>query len=124
MKDLRNIIDDNNQAAAKAVVHSVQKPRKDYTASNNLKTLVSNNQLTEDQEVALTYFNVYHAGDAMELFKNVLNSKDPEDFSDTDIISILYHLLNFNSSDYVICDGYDGTVELLDKDTLQDILDY
>ena len=124
MKDLRNIIADNKWVAEKTVANPVKQERKGYTASIKLQTLVNNNQLTEEQEDALTELNVYQADDAMALFKDMLGAKDNGDFSETDIISTLYHLLDFEANDYVICEGYGGSAKLLDMDTLQDILDY
>ncbi|UKM63057.1 hypothetical protein [Levilactobacillus phage ENFP1] len=100
------------------------------TASENLQQLWDNDELTEAQQDNMMDFNVYQVADARDLFKEMLNENTSpfsreatNGLSDADIITTLYNLLKYSSVDYVICDGYNGIVELLDNDTLDDILD-
>ena len=98
------------------------------TASEKLQQLWDNEELTEEQQDNLMDYNVYQVDDARDLFKEMLE----EDYhghgytsglSEADIITTLYSLLKYSSDDYVVCDGYNGIVDLLDDDTLEDILD-
>jgi len=100
------------------------------TASEKLLQLLDNDELTEAQQDNMMDFNVYQVADARDLFKEMLNENTspfsrevPRVLSDADIITTLYNLLKYSSVDYVIFDGYYGTFELLDNDTLEDILD-
>ena len=100
------------------------------TASEKLQKLMDNDELTESQQYSLMDFNVYQVEDAMDLFKEMLknnnypfSSEVTSGLSDEDIITTLYNLLDYSSDDYVVCEGYNGTVDLLDDDTLDDILD-
>lgn len=95
------------------------------TASKKLQQLRDNDKLTEKQRDCLADHNVNRVDDARNLFKDMLkeNNYKYKNLSDADIITTLYNLLNYWSDDYVICDGDDGTVKLLDDDTLKDILD-
>jgi len=100
------------------------------TASEKLQQLWDNDKLTESQQDNLIDYNVYQVDTARDLYKEILK-ENTEPFSrevthglsDADIITTLYNLLKYSSVDYVICDGYNGIVELLDNDTLDDILD-
>ena len=93
------------------------------TASEKLQKMVDNDELTEDQQDLMVDFNVYTVDEAKDLFKEMLNNENKGDLSETAIIITLYNLLKYSDSDYVLCDVYNGTVELLDDDTLEDILD-
>lgn len=100
------------------------------TASEKLQQLINNDELTEAQQDSMMDFNVYQVGDARDLFKEMLNENNSpfsrevtNGLSDADIITTLYNLLKYSSDDYVLCDGYNGIVDLLDDDTLEDILD-
>ena len=93
------------------------------TASEKLQKMMDNDELTEDQQDLMVDFNVYTVDEAKDLFKEMLNNENKGDLSETAIIITLYNLLKYSDSDYVLCDVYNGTVELLDDDTLEDILD-
>jgi len=100
------------------------------TASEKLQKLMDNDELTESQQDNLLDFNVYQVGDARDLFKEMLNENTSpfsrevtNGLSDADIITTLYNLLKYSIDDYVLCEGYNGIVDLLDDDTLEDILD-
>lgn len=101
------------------------------TASEKLQQLFDNEELTEEQQDSMMDFNIYMVDDARELFKLMLNDETgtissrwyPSILSEADIITTLYNLLKYSASDYVLCDGYNGIVDLLDNDTLEDILD-
>jgi len=93
------------------------------TASEKLQQLFNNDELTEEQQDNLMDFNIYMVDEARDLFKGMLNNENKGGLSDADIITTLYNLLKYSDDDYVVCDGYTGNVELLDYDTLEDILD-
>ena len=93
------------------------------TASEKLQKMMDNDELTEDQQDLMVDFNVYTVDEAKDLFKEMLNNENKGGLSDEGIITTIYNLLEYSSDDYVVCEGYDGTVELLDDDTLGDILD-
>ena len=98
------------------------------TASEKLQQLWDNDELTEEQQDNLVDYNVYQVDDARDLFKEMLEEdyrshEYTGELSEADIITTLYNLLQYSDDDYVVCDGSNGTVELLDDDTLEDILD-
>ena len=93
------------------------------TASEKLQKMMDNDELTEDQQDSMMDFNVYMVDEARDLFKEMLNNDNKGGLSDADIITTLYNLLKYSSDDYAVCEGYNGTVVLLDDDTLDDILD-
>ena len=100
------------------------------TASEKLQKMMDNDELTEAQQDAMLDFNVYQVEDARDIFKHILNvntspfSREVTNrLSEADIITTLYNLLKYSSDDYVLCEGYNGIVDLLDDDTLEDILD-
>ena len=98
------------------------------TASEKLQQLWDNDELTEEQQDNLMDYNVYQVDDARDLFKEMLEEdyrsrEYTGELSEADIITTLYSLLKYSDDDYVVCDGSNGTVELLDDDTLEDILD-
>jgi len=93
------------------------------TANEKLQQLFNNDELTEDQQDSMVDFNVTRVDEARDIFKEMLNNENKGDLSETAIIITLYNLLKYSDSDYVLCDVYNGTVELLDDDTLEDILD-
>ena len=93
------------------------------TASEKIQKMVDNDELTEEQQDSMVDFNVFRVDEARGIFKEMLNNENKGVLSDVDIITTLYNLLKYSSDDYVVCEGYNGTVELLDDDTLDDILD-
>lgn len=94
------------------------------TASEKLQQLFDNEELTDEQQDLLMNFNVYGVDNARDLFKEMLNEGGCGylNLPEADIITTLYNLLKYSSDDYVVCDGYNGAVKLLDNDTLEDIL--
>lgn len=101
------------------------------TASEKLQQLIANDKLTNEQQDYIMYYNVSRVDDARDLSKNMLNYKISKTYgrwyqgelSKADIITTLYNLLKYSDSDYVTCDGYGGSVDLLDDDNLEDILE-
>ena len=94
------------------------------TASEKLAQLIENDKLTDEQRDNLVDWNIYQVEDARDLFKQMLsNDQDNGGLSEEAIITTLYNLINFDDEDFVVCEGYDGSVNLLDNDTLNDALD-
>lgn len=93
------------------------------TASEKLTELIENDKLTDEQQDNLMDWNVYQVEDARELFKQMLsNDQKKGGLSEEGIITTLYNLISFDDEDFVVCEGYDGSVDILDDDTLDDIL--
>ena len=95
------------------------------TASEKLQQLWNNDELTDEQQDNLADYNVNMVDDARDLCKDMLKENNYEyiSLSEDDIVTTLYNLLKYSDDDYVVCDGYGGTVKLLDDDTLEDVLD-
>lgn len=95
------------------------------TASEKLQQLFNNDELTDKQEDNLADYNVNLVDDARDLFKDMLKENNYKyvGLSKDDIITTLYNLSKYSSNDYVVCAGYGGAFELLDDDTLKNVLD-
>ena len=94
------------------------------TASEKLTQLFENDKLTDEQQDNLMDWNVYQVEDARDLFKQMLSDDQGNSgLSEEAIITTLYNLISFNDEDFVVCEGYDGSVSELDFDTLDDALD-
>lgn len=94
------------------------------TASEKLTQLIENDKLTDEQQDNLMDWNIYQVDDARDLFKQMLyDDQGNSGLSEEAIITTLYNLISFNDEDFVVCEGYDGSVDILDFDTLNDALD-
>ena len=94
------------------------------TASEKLTQLIENDKLTDEQQDNLMGWNIYQVDDARDLFKQMLSDcQGNSGLSEEAIITTLYNLISFNDEDFVVCEGYDGSVDILDDDTLNDALD-
>lgn len=94
------------------------------TASEKLLKLIENDKLTDEQQDNLMDWNVYQVYDARDLFKQMLSDDQGNSgLSEKAIITTLYNLISFDDEDFVVCEGYDGSVNILDNDTLNDVLD-